>query len=37
MTPMRTLLFAVDDGVVARAEFEAGGFGNFVLLRHASG
>lgn len=37
MTPMRTLLFAVDDGVVARAEFEAGGFGNFVLLRHAWG
>ena len=37
MTPLRTLLFAVDDGVVARAEFEAGGFGNFVLLRHAWG
>jgi murein DD-endopeptidase MepM/ murein hydrolase activator NlpD len=30
-------LQAVDDGVVVQASFEAGGFGYFILLRHAWG
>jgi murein DD-endopeptidase MepM/ murein hydrolase activator NlpD len=37
MTPTGTLLYAVDGGEVLRAEFEADGFGYFVLLRHAWG
>jgi len=37
LTPSGTLLFAADGGEVAQAGFEAGGFGNYVLLRHAWG
>ena len=37
LTPPGTPVFAVADGVVARADFEDGGFGNYVLLRHAWG
>jgi murein DD-endopeptidase MepM/ murein hydrolase activator NlpD len=37
LTPTSTLLYAVDGGEVARAEFEADGFGYFVLLRHPWG
>lgn len=36
-TPVGAALRAVDDGVVLRADFEAGGFGNFVLLGHSWG
>lgn len=32
-----TPLFAVDDGVVRQVGFEAGGFGNYILLSHAWG
>jgi hypothetical protein len=37
LTPPGTPVFAVADGVVQRAEFEDGGFGHFVLLRHPWG
>jgi murein DD-endopeptidase MepM/ murein hydrolase activator NlpD len=33
-TPENTPLLAVDDGEVLRVDFEPGGFGHFVLLRH---
>ena len=36
-TPVGTPLLATDEGVVLRAGFEAGGFGNYVLLSHAWG
>lgn len=37
LTPNSTLIYAVDGGVVAQTGFEAGGFGNYVLLRHPWG
>jgi len=37
LTPTGTLLYAADAGEVAQAGFEAGGFGNYVLLRHPWG
>ncbi|MBK8045863.1 MAG: M23 family metallopeptidase [Anaerolineales bacterium] len=37
LTPTGTLLYAVDGGEVAKAGYEAGGFGNYVLLRHPWG
>ena len=36
-TPVGTPLTAVDDGVALKVGFEAGGFGNFILLHHAWG
>jgi murein DD-endopeptidase MepM/ murein hydrolase activator NlpD len=36
-TPPDTPLLACDAGAVLRVDFEAGGFGNFVLLRHRWG
>lgn len=35
--PVGTPIVATDAGVVKRVDFEAGGFGNFVLLEHAWG
>lgn len=35
--PVGTPIVATADGVVKRVDFEAGGFGNFVLLEHAWG
>jgi murein DD-endopeptidase MepM/ murein hydrolase activator NlpD len=37
LTPTGTLLYAVDGGEVAQVGFEAGGFGNYILLRHPWG
>lgn len=37
LAPSGTLLYAVDAGEVARTGFEEGGFGNFILIRHAWG
>lgn len=37
LTPSGTLLYAADGGEVAQAGFEADGFGNYILLRHAWG
>ncbi len=37
LTSTGTLLYAVDGGEVAQAGFEAGGFGNYVVLRHPWG
>jgi hypothetical protein len=37
LTPTGTLLYAADGGEVAQAGFEAGGFGNYILLRHSWG
>ncbi|MBX3011631.1 MAG: peptidoglycan DD-metalloendopeptidase family protein [Caldilineaceae bacterium] len=36
-TPVGTPLLAVDAGVVKRVDFEAGGFGHFMLLEHTWG
>ena len=36
-TPVGVSLQAVDDGVVLRADFEAGGFGYYLLISHAWG
>ena len=36
-TPLNTSILAVDAGEVLRADFEPGGFGYFILLRHAWG
>jgi hypothetical protein len=36
-TPVGVALRAVDDGVVLRVDFEAGGFGNYILLGHSWG
>ena len=36
-TPMNTPLLASDGGTVLRVDYEDGGFGHFVLLRHAWG
>lgn len=35
--PVNTPVFATADGVVKRVDFEAGGFGKFILLEHAWG
>ncbi len=37
LTPSGTLVYAVEAGEVAQAGFEADGFGNYILLRHAWG
>ncbi len=37
LTPVGSLIFAVDGGEVSSTGFEPGGFGNFVLLRHPWG
>jgi murein DD-endopeptidase MepM/ murein hydrolase activator NlpD len=37
LTPSGTLLYAVEGGEVAQVGFEAGGFGNYILLRHPWG
>jgi murein DD-endopeptidase MepM/ murein hydrolase activator NlpD len=37
LTPSGTLLYAVDGGEVIEQGFEAGGFGNYILLRHPWG
>ncbi|MEM7132554.1 MAG: M23 family metallopeptidase [Chloroflexota bacterium] len=36
-TPVGTPLTAIDDGVAIKVGFEAGGFGNYILLKHAWG
>lgn len=36
-TPVGVALRAVDDGIVLRVDFEAGGFGNYILLGHSWG